>query len=213
MAVAVITYDQAMARWQPNARGRLAEAALALYAERGFDNTTVGEIAERAGLTERTFFRYFADKREVLFGGAAELQEVLVSAVANAPANAAPIDAVAAGLCAWADALQGRRAWARQRQAVITGNAELRERELIKLASFGAAIAEALRARGVPDAAASLTAEAGMAVFHVAFQRWTSAANAPDLWALILETFEDLKTVTSPGSSRRGTGAKRVAAS
>ena len=86
-----------MGRWEPNARGRLAQAALELYAERGFEETTVAEIAERAGLTERTFFRHFADKREVLFGGAAALQELLVGAVASAPDSVAPIEAVAAG--------------------------------------------------------------------------------------------------------------------
>ena len=74
-----------MGRWEPNARGRLEQAAMELYLERGFDQTTVAEIAERAGLTERTFFRHFADKREVLFAGAGALQELLVSAVAGAP--------------------------------------------------------------------------------------------------------------------------------
>src|ERR1700704_3099104 len=93
-------YDRAMSRWQPDARGRLEQAALALYGERGFENTTVTEIAERAGLTERTFFRHFADKREVLFGGGGALQELIVSAVANAPDSLAPIDAAAAGLAA-----------------------------------------------------------------------------------------------------------------
>src|SRR6266436_5091052 len=98
MTVTDINYDWGMVRWEPDARGRLEQAAFALYAEHGFENTTVADIAQRAGLTERTFFRHFADKREVLFGGAAALQETLVSAVAAAPASAAPIDAVAAGL-------------------------------------------------------------------------------------------------------------------
>ena len=87
-----------MGRWEPNARGRLEQAALELYGERGFEQTTVAEIAKRAGLTERTFFRHFADKREVLFWGAGALQELLVSTVADAPDSAAPIDAVAAAL-------------------------------------------------------------------------------------------------------------------
>ena len=93
MSVAVITYDQGMGRWEPDSRGRLEQAALALYSERGFDNTTVAEIAARAGVTERTFFRYFADKREVLFSGAGTLQELLVNAVVRAPDSVAPIDA------------------------------------------------------------------------------------------------------------------------
>ena len=123
-----------MGRWEPNARGRLEQAALELYGERGFEQTTVAEIAKRAGLTERTFFRHFADKREVLFGGAGALQELLVRTVADAPDSAAPIDAMAAALEAAGALLQERREFARQRQAVIAANAELRERELIKLA-------------------------------------------------------------------------------
>src|SRR5215470_10512641 len=106
MSVAVINYDRAMVRWEPNARGRLAQAALELYVERGFEQTTVAEIARHAGLTERTFFRHFADKREVLFWGAGELQEVVASTVARAAGSLAPIDAVAAGLQAGADRLQ-----------------------------------------------------------------------------------------------------------
>src|SRR6476469_3185265 len=134
-----------MPRWQPGARARLQATTLELFAEQGFESTTVAEIAARAGLTERTFFRYFTDKREVLFWGGGPLQELLVAAVADAPARAAPIDAVAAALEAAGGALQERRTHARQRQKVIAANAELRERELIKLASLAAALAEALR--------------------------------------------------------------------
>src|ERR1700677_2931726 len=90
-------------RWEPGSRGRLEQAAMGLYGERGFDNTTVAEIAERAGLTERTFFRHFADKRDVLFGGAGELQEFLVSNVDAAPASLAPMEAIAAALSRAAD--------------------------------------------------------------------------------------------------------------
>src|SRR3954452_10771095 len=97
-----------MGRWQPDARGRLAEAALGLYAERGFENTTVAEIAERAGLTERTFFRYFADKREVLFSGSAIMEELLVQTAVDAPSSVPPIEAVAAALEAVGAALQQR---------------------------------------------------------------------------------------------------------
>src|SRR6266851_9963154 len=164
----------AMSRWEPNARGRLEQAALDLYVERGFEQTTVAEIAGRAGLTERTFFRYFADKREVLFSGAGTLQELLVSAVASAPDSAAPIDAVAAALEAAGALLQERREFARQRQTIIAANPELQERELIKLASLASAMADALRQRGVGYSAASLAAEAGIAVFRIAFERWTN---------------------------------------
>ena len=186
-----------MSRWEPNARGRLEQAALDLYVERGFEQTTVAEIAERAGLTERTFFRHFADKREVLFAGAGTLQEFLVSAVADAPESAAPIEAVTAGLEAAGALLQERREYSRQRQAVITANTGLQERELIKLASLATALAVALRKRNVADPAASLTAEAGIAVFKIAFERWVTATGQPDLPQLIRESLDDLRAVTA----------------
>ncbi|MGO8950514.1 MAG: TetR family transcriptional regulator [Ktedonobacterales bacterium] len=186
-----------MGRWKPNARGRLEQAALELYIERGFEQTTVAEIAQRAGLTERTFFRHFADKREVLFGGAGALQELLVRTLANTPDSAAPIDAIAAALQAAGALLQERRDFSRQRQTVIASNAELRERELIKLASLASALADALRRRGVRDPAASLTGEAGIAVFKVAFERWINETNQRDLPQLIRESLDELKAVTA----------------
>jgi len=197
MSVTVIKYDRGMGRWEPNARGRLEQAALELYLERGFEQATVAEIAQRAGLTERTFFRHFADKREVLFWGQGALQELLVSTVAGAPASAAAIDAVAAALEAAGAQLQERRDSARRRQAVIAANAELRERELIKLASLASAIADALRRRGVSDLAASLTAEAGIAVFKIAFERWINETSQGDLSRLIRESLDELKAVTA----------------
>src|SRR6266571_2323472 len=197
MSAAVVIYDRGMGRWEPDARGRLEQAALALYGERGFEQTTVAEIARRAGLTERTFFRHFADKREVLFAGAGTLQEFLVSTVADAPDSVAPIDAVAAALGAAGALLQERREYARQRQAVIAANAELRERELIKLASLASALAGALRRRGISDPAASLSAEAGIAVFKIAFERWINETSQPDLPQLIRESLDELKAVTA----------------
>jgi AcrR family transcriptional regulator len=197
MSVPVINYDLRMTRWEPNGRGRLELAALALYGERGFENTTVAEIAARAGLTERTFFRHFADKREVLFSGADALQELLVNNVAAAPDSIAPIDAVGAALEAAGALLQQRREYARQRQAIIAANTELQERELIKLASLASAIADTLRRRGVSDPAASLTAEAGIAVFRIAFERWVPETNLRDLPELIRDSLEELKAVTA----------------
>ena len=186
-----------MGRWEPNARGRLEQAALELYGERGFEQTTVAEIAERAGLTERTFFRHFADKREVLFWGAGALQELLVGTVASGPDSAAPIAAVAAAIEAAGVLLQERREYARQRQAVIAANAELQERELIKLAAMASAMADVLRRRGVADPAASLTAEAGIAVFKIAFEAWTSETSQRDLPHFIRESLDELKAVTA----------------
>ena len=186
-----------MSRWEPNARGRLEEAALELYRERGFDQTTVAEIAERAGLTERTFFRYFADKREVLFWGEGALHELFVHAVTGAPDSAAPLDAIAAGLETAAGLFRDRRDQARQRQAVIAANKELQERELMKLASLAAGMADALRRRGVSEPTASLTAEAGVAVFKVAFARWIDADDNNDLQNDLLhhirESLDELK--------------------
>jgi AcrR family transcriptional regulator len=186
-----------MGRWEPNGRGRLEQAALALYAERGFENTTVAEIAKRAGLTERTFFRHFADKREVLFASAGALQELLVSTVANAPVSLAPIDAVAAGLEAAAAQLQERREFARQRQTIIAANTDLQERELIKLASLSAALADTLRWRDLRDPAASLTAEIAIAVFRVAFERWIDETNDRDFPELVQESLDQLKALTA----------------
>jgi AcrR family transcriptional regulator len=187
-----------MGRWQPDARGRLMQAAFALYGERGFEQTTVAEIAERAGLTERTFFRHFADKREVLFAGAQELQELLVSTVADAPASLAPIDVAAAGLEAIGAFIGEGGDLARQRQAIIASSVELQERELIKLASLAAALADALRRRGVEDPAASLTAEAGIAVFKVAFERYVERSNQLDLPRLIRDSLGELPRLLEP---------------
>jgi AcrR family transcriptional regulator len=170
-------------------------AAMELYAERGFEQTTVAEIAARAGLTERTFFRHFADKREVLFAGGQALQEIMVEAVTATPASCPPLDAVAAGLDAGAAILQERGDFSRKRQAIIVANPELQERELIKLAGYAVAIAQALRERGVGDPTASLTAEAGIAVFRVAFERWTSGTERRDLAELLHESLAALKAV------------------
>ena len=188
-----------MGRWEPDARGRLETAALELYLEKGFDETTVAEIAERAGLTERTFFRHFADKREVLFGGASRLQELLVTAVAEAPRTSSPLEAVAGALEASSAIFGERRPFVRQRQAVIAANPELQERELIKLATLASAMAEALRRRGVEEPAASLTAEAGIAVFRIAFERWVREMDRRELSDVIRESIEDLRAVTASG--------------
>jgi AcrR family transcriptional regulator len=198
MSAAVITMLRGgMGRWEPNARSRLEQSALQLYGERGFEQTTAAEIAKRAGLTERTFFRHFADKREVLFAGAGSLQELLVTSVAGAPDSAAPIEAVAAGLETAGTLLQERREFARQRQKVIAANTELQERELIKIASLASAIADTLRRRGVTEPAASLAAEAGIAAFRIAFERWVNATDQPDLSQLIGDSLDELKTVTA----------------
>ncbi|MCU1398115.1 MAG: regulatory protein TetR [Acidimicrobiales bacterium] len=168
---------------------------MALYGERGYENTTVAAIAERAGLTERTFFRHFADKREVLFSGAAALQDLLVGAITDAPRSATPLEAAAMALRAAGELFEQGRAGSVQRQRVIDANPELQEREVIKLAGLAAALAEALRRRGVKDPAASLTGEAAIAVFRIAFERWVAESNRKRLPRLIDDALSALKTV------------------
>jgi AcrR family transcriptional regulator len=207
---------QAMARWEPNARGRLEQAAMELYDERGFDRTTVAEIAARADLTERTFFRHFADKREVLFGGGEPLVELLVSTVAAAD-SAAPLAAVVAALERVGALIQETRGreFARARHRIIAANPELQERELSKLAAWAEALAAALRNRDVGEPAATLASETGIAVFRVAFSRWVGDGDDRDLPALIRDALDLLATLTAadrtsaprpPGGGRSNRG-------
>jgi AcrR family transcriptional regulator len=188
-----------MGRWEPNARGRLERAAMELYLERGFEQTTVAEIAERAGLTKRTFFRHFTDKRDAMFADADALRELIVKAVAEAPESSAPLAAVAAGLRTAAAAFQDNQDGARYRQGVIAANPELRERELAQLAEIAAAIAEALRVRGVADRTAGLAAEAGLAAFKIAFRCWIDEPGPRDLARLVQDSLDELKAVASGG--------------
>ncbi|OBF25224.1 TetR family transcriptional regulator [Mycobacterium sp. ACS4331] len=185
-----------MARWEPDAKGRLEQAALDLYLERGFDQTTVAEIAERAGLTERTFFRHFADKREVLFRGT-ELADAIAAALDEVPESVPPLDAVANALEAIADFFDSRRAYSAVRQKVIAANPALRERELIKLAAMADTLADALRRRGVAEPAASLTAQTGIAVFRIAFERWLADPAARSIAVHIRESLSELRSVAA----------------
>jgi AcrR family transcriptional regulator len=186
-----------MGRWEPDARGRLARAALELYVERGFDQTTVAEIAERAGLTKRTFFRHYADKRDVLFAGTAPLREVVVRAVTEAPASLPPFAAVSLGLEAAAELIQERAEDVKMRQTVIDAHLELQERELVKLAALAAGVTAALRERGLDAWSARLAAEAGTAAFRVAFARWIANSAEGPLTHVVRESVEELTaTVT-----------------
>ncbi|MFF4342134.1 helix-turn-helix domain-containing protein [Kitasatospora sp. NPDC001540] len=175
-----------MARWDPNARGRLERAALELFVRQGYDRTTVAEIAERAGLAKSTFFRHFADKREVLSGGDA-LTRLLTGAVAAAPPGAGPRQAVEAALAAvGAQAFTPERhGTVRERQQVVAANPELTERELLKHEALATAFADALRERGTPDPAARLAAVLGLLALRAALARWT-ARPGQDFTALAL---------------------------
>jgi AcrR family transcriptional regulator len=188
-----------MGRWEPGAGDRLREAALTLYLERGFEQTMVADIAALAGVTARTFFRYFADKREVLFDKAAETAEKSLAALEAAPASASALEVVTAALDAVADVIGADRELARKRHAVIMANAELRERELIKLARMSAALADGLRRRGIGEIEAGLAAETGVAVYRVAFQRWVDADGDLDLRDAVRQSFARLRTLIAAG--------------
>ena len=186
-----------MSRWRPDARGRLQQAAIELYVERGFEQTTVADIAASVGLTERTFFRHFADKREVLFDGQEELLELFVSGIEGAPDAASPMDAVTAALKAVASELEPRLPWSQMRSKVVAANPGLQERELIKLARLSTAVADALRTRGVAEPAASLAAQSGIAVFHTGFAEWIAPTNIRSFSQIITDSLAALKAVVS----------------
>lgn len=185
----------AMGRWEPGAGERLRTAAMELYLERGYEQTTVSDIADRAGVTARTFFRHYADKREVLFAGSQALQEALLASLEGAPATAGPLDAVAAALEVVATTVGQHRSLSRMRQTVIAANAELRERELIKMAAWATALADGLRRRGVPEPTASLAAEAGVAVFRVAFEGWLAESAEVSLAQVMDEAMSGLRAL------------------
>lgn len=145
-----------------------------LFQEQGYEETTVEAIAARAGLTERTFFRYFADKREVLFSGSKDLEKGVVDRIARATSGATPFDVVTAALAEAGRELEENRElrYVRARHALVSKHAEIQERELIKMAALSSAITKALHARNVAEPVASLAAEAGIAVFKIGFERW-----------------------------------------
>ena len=184
-----------MVRWEPGARERLQAAALELYATKGFEETTVVEIAQSVDLTERTFFRHFADKREVIFAGQDIFQQGFIDGVAAAPKDATPLEIVTSAVIAGSEFFtEDRRAYSRQRSAVIASTPELRERELLKMASLATTIAAALRERDVPEPAATLAAESGTTVFRMAFERWLAPGSK--------RTLIELEARCSPSSRR-----------
>jgi AcrR family transcriptional regulator len=186
-----------MSRWKPDAAGRLMTAAITLFGEQGYEQTTVAEIAERAGLTKRTFFRYFADKREVLFSGSQQLEHLWLEAVAAAPAGADPLTAATAGFDPVAEMFRDRHEFARIRAKIIASHPELQERELIKLQTLAGAIQTALAARGTPQSAAILAAQAAVTVFHVAFARWVQQDDPAAFRPLMDVSLDELRTVTA----------------
>ena len=187
-----------MARWEPNARLRLVRAAIDLFAEQGYDSTTVAEIAERAGLTKTTFFRYFPDKREVLFAGQEHHTRLFADGIAAAPEGATPLEAVAVALeTATAAFTPEQRSFGPQLQAVIEANGELRERSVFKMMSISAATTEALRKRGVPEPTADVAAYLGALAFDRAWARWISLPGDPSFPELAREELQALRAATA----------------
>jgi AcrR family transcriptional regulator len=186
-----------MGRWEPGARERLQAAALELFAGRGFEQTTAAEIARSVGLTERTFFRYFTDKREVLFYGQEQFVQAFLDGVEHAPSGASAFELIACALRSAAELFPDeRRAHSRARQAVIERNPSLQEREKHKLAGLATAIAEALRAHGVTEPAATLAAESGATVFAIAFAQWIGEGEKRSLAEIASATLHELRTLT-----------------
>jgi AcrR family transcriptional regulator len=183
-----------MPRWEPDARQRFVGSALHLFTEQGYDNTTVAEIAERAGLTKSTFFRHFADKREVLAAGQETLSRLLAEGIAAAAADATPLGAVAIGLQNAAGAMTPfNRELGPRLAAVIATSAELREREALKRVGIAEAMAEALRDRGVEEAQAIVAGELGVLAFKESFSAWIAEGNERELGELAREALDRLR--------------------
>ncbi|MGO3325934.1 TetR/AcrR family transcriptional regulator [Gordonia sp. (in: high G+C Gram-positive bacteria)] len=187
-----------MARWKPGTRERLVLAAVDLFAEQGYDATTVAEISERAGTTKSTFFRYFPDKRELLVAGQAALSELLTEGIANAPDGATPLEAVAAGLDR-ASSMMGpmNRELAPRLAAAVAANAELQDRDALKSVGLAATITQALKARGVDTVSAQLAAELGVLAFKQGFSNWVEADDDSSMAAHAARALNALRDAAS----------------
>jgi AcrR family transcriptional regulator len=189
-----------MARWQPGARERLVVAAVDLFTEQGYDATTVAQIAERAGVTRSTFFRHFPDKRELLVAGQETLSRLLAEGISEAPADASPLEAVAAGLeRASGEMGPMNRELGPRLKAAVAASTELQERDALKSVGLAAAMTAALVARGVPDPTAHLAGELGVLAFKRGFARWSEGDrdDADGLAHHALAALEDLRAATA----------------
>jgi AcrR family transcriptional regulator len=195
-----ITYDGRMARWQPGATQRLVVAAVELFTEQGYDATTVAQIAERAGVTKSTFFRHFSDKRELLVAGQETLSRLLADGITEAPADATPLEAVAAGLERASSAMGlANRELGPRLKAAVAASTELQERDALKNVGLAAAMTAALVARGVPDATAHLAGELGVLAFKRGYAQWSEddRDDARGLAHHALAALDDLRTAAA----------------
>ena len=186
-----------MARWEPDSVGRLQQAAVDLFLEHGYADVTVAQIADRAGLTKRTFFNHFTDKREVLFAGAKDFEADVVRHLQAAGAGTTPIDVAVGALAATGAGLARFRPYGQARRALVASSVDLQERELIKSAALVKAIVTELARREVPARLATLTAQAAVAVFNQAFDDWIDD-HTTDLHTLMRRSLADLRTALAP---------------
>lgn len=188
-----------MGRWQPGARERLEQAALDLFIEQGFTETTVPQITARAGLTTRTFFRHFADKREVLFAGEEQVPEQVARLLAEAPPSLGPMELIIEGLAPTATELfEGRGLdYLLRRRAAIDAEPALRERELRKFSLMSEALEQGFRDRGVDDLTARLAAEIAVTTFRIAVTRWLDQHGDPELPVVVNETLSAMRRLTN----------------
>ena len=194
-------YDYPVPRWKPEAQVRLMTAALELFESHGFDGTTVAMIAERSQLTERTFYRYFDDKREVLFGGTPYLDELIAERIASVAPTTPPVEIVVEALKDFSSMLEEQRDFTLRRAAVIAANSELRERELVKMSHLVERAAHALVERGVPDAEARAAAELGAVIFKLSFDRWSHGNGTDSLGSLLDASYATVRRVSSSQKS------------
>lgn len=199
-----------MPRWEHGSEDRLKKAAIALFTTQGFDNTSVIEIAERARVTPRTFFRYFSDKREVLFAGSEKLRTALLEKMLQASDVERPLQAIIGVLAQFNWESMGSRDFQRQRQAVIAANPELLERDLIKHHHIAVAFSDALRQRGVDADIAQLAARVGIQMFFTAYEHWLEAGDEADL-AVISEGLMSRLATIVPTSALSGSSRQRDA--
>jgi AcrR family transcriptional regulator len=180
-------------------RRRLQLAALELYRDRGYEPTTAAEIAAKAGVTERTFFRHFSDKREVLFDGDAAFSEALTSAVRHAPPALGPWDTLFLAFRSVEQMFVENRPFSEPRRRIIASSPPLQERELAKVRSLIVALASVLHQRGVPDPMANLAAQVGMAALSHAVAMWLNDGSG-DLGNHIVRAFHDVRDLSSSSS-------------